>query len=324
MAGNAGRSGSRYLVPAAIVIVLLVVAVGAGLYLKAGETTSSSSASSGTSNGMVRVVAGENFWGSLVSQLGGTHVSVLSVVSDPNADPHQYASNSANAQAVANAGLVIVNGAGYDDWALRLISAGTSPNQKVLNVADLLGKKQGDNPHLWYDPVYVNETVHAMYTDLVSIDSSDAAYFHQQYASLNASLYQTYMSREVAIKQQFGGTPVASTESMFEYMAKATGLNLVSPPSFMESVAEGNDPSAQDVATFQQQLEQKGTVKVLVFNAQTVTPLTDGIKALAAQKGIPTVAITETVQPPGVTFQDWMSAELVSLQNALAAQAVGP
>jgi zinc/manganese transport system substrate-binding protein len=320
MAGNAGKSGRGYLFPVAIVIVLLV-AVGAGVYLTTGATSSSSSTSA--SSDIVQVVAGENFWGSLASQLGGAHVSVLSIVSDPNADPHQYESNSANARAIANAGLVIVNGAGYDDWALRLISASNTQSQKVLNVADLLGKKLGDNPHFWYSPAYVNETVHAMYTDLVSIDPGDSGYFHQQYAGLNASLYQTYMSKEVKIKQQFGGTPVASTESIFEYMANATGLNLVSPPAFMEAVAEGNEPSAQDVATFQQQLEQNGAVKVLVFNAQTVSPLTDSIKALAAQKGIHAVAMTETIQPPDVTFQNWMSAELVSLQNALNAQATG-
>src|ERR1700758_2438708 len=46
-----------------------------------------------------QVVAGENFWGSLMSQLGGTHVQVLSIVTDPNADPHEYESNSVDAQA---------------------------------------------------------------------------------------------------------------------------------------------------------------------------------------------------------------------------------
>jgi zinc/manganese transport system substrate-binding protein len=270
---------------------------------------------------MVQVVAAENFWGSLVSQLGGTRVQVLSIVSDPNADPHEYESNSADAQAIANAALVIVNGAGYDDWALKLISASNNPHQTVLNVADLLGKKQGDNPHFWYSPSYVNATVKAMYSALVSMDPTSSAYYTQQYASLKSALGQ-YNSRIDEIRQQFAGVKVASTESIFVYLANATGLDLVSPPAFMEAVSEGNDPPAQSVVQFQQ-LIQNGTVSLLVFNAQTVTPLTDNIKALAAAKGIPIVAVTETIQPPDVSFQDWMNAELISLQNALNSQALG-
>jgi zinc/manganese transport system substrate-binding protein len=216
---------------------------------------------------------------------------------------------------------VIVNGAGYDDWVLKLISASNDPHQVVLNVADLLGKKQGDNPHFWYSPYYVNTTVRATYSDLVSIDPADTAYYTHQYTSLNVSLGQ-YNARINEIRNKFAGTKVASTESIFVYMADATGLDLVSPPDFMEAVAEGNDPPAQSVVEFQQ-LIQNGSVSVLVFNAQTVTPLTDNIKALAATKGIPIVAVTETIQPPDVTFQDWMNAELISLQNALNAKALG-
>ena len=216
---------------------------------------------------------------------------------------------------------MIVNGAGYDDWALKLIAASNTPNQKLLNVADLLGKKEGDNPHFWYSPYYVNDTVKAMYSDLVSIDVADTAYFTQQYATLNSSLGQ-YNARISEIRSKFAGTKVASTESIFVYLANATGLDVVSPPAFMDAVAEGNDPPAQSVVQFQQ-LIQNGTVSVLVYNAQTVTPLTQNIKAMAAAKGIPIVAVTETIQPPDVSFQDWMNAELIALQNGLNAQALG-
>ena len=64
-------------------------------------------------------------------------------------------------------------------------------------------------------------------------------------------------------------------------------------------------------------------MRVLVYNQQTITPLTQQIKSLAAQNQIPTVGVTETVQPPDVSFQDWMNAQLIALQNALNAQALG-
>ncbi|MGI0072840.1 MAG: metal ABC transporter solute-binding protein, Zn/Mn family [Nitrosotalea sp.] len=323
------KSGQKIAIGGGIaaVIIISIVIASANVFVHNNNTNpaaqSSTISSSNPGSTKVQIVATENFWGSLISQLGGTHVQVLSIVSDPNADPHEYESNTADAQAITTANFVIVNGAGYDDWALKLIGASNSPNQKVLNVAELLGKKAGDNPHFWYDPVYVNQTVAQMYSDLVSVDPANTAYYNHQYADLNASLGQ-YNVRIDEIKQKFAGTRVAATESIFEYLANATGLDLVSPPAFMESVAEGNDPPAQSVVQFQQQLQgQGGNVTVLVYNEQTVTPLTQSIKTLAAQRGIPIVGVTETIQPPDVSFQDWMNAELLQLQNALNANALG-
>src|SRR5438445_926138 len=316
-------ASSRYLFPAAGVIVLIVVGLAAGLYLTSGSGSNTNSTSSGRPSRMVQVVAGENFWGSLVSQLGGTRVQVLSIVTDPNADPHQYESNSANAQAIAIANLVIVNGAGYDDWLLRLLSANNNHGQTVLNVQKLIGQPVTANPHFWYSPYYVYDTVKAMYNALVSIDSSNAAYYRQQYVTLNTSL-AVYNARIHKIAQQFSGAPVAATEDIFVYLANATRLNLVSPPAFMQAVAEGNDPPAQSITQFQQLLQGGNrSVRVLVYNQQTVTPLTEQIKSMAAQNHIPTVCVTETVPSPDVPFQNWMNGQLIALQNALNAQALG-
>jgi zinc/manganese transport system substrate-binding protein len=300
---------TSYVIIATVLAALIVSGAFAGIYLL-NPTTSNTTSSSG----VIHVVAAENFWGSLITQLGGTRVSVTSIVSDPNADPHEYESNTANAMAIANAQLVIINGAGYDTWAQQLIASSNTPNQVVLNVQELVNQTVDANPHFWYSPTYVNETVKAMYQDLVSIDPSHTSYYTQQYNALNASLAE-YNARINEIKQQFGGVKVASTEN-------ATGLDLVSPPAFMGAVAEGNDPPAQSIVQFDQ-LITNGSVKALVYNEQTVTPLTQSIKALAAQHNIPIVPVTETIQPPDVSFQVWMNAQLIVLQNALNQEALG-
>lgn len=322
------KQRSNYLVPAIVVVVLLVLGAVAGVYLSTrSPTNSSSSTGSSTtseSSTVIQVVAGENFWGSLVSQLGGAHVNVTSIISDPNIDPHEYESNPTNAIALTNAQFIIVNGAGYDTWALDIIAAENTPNQVVLNVQELINQSVDANPHFWYSPYYVNDTVAAMYKDLVKIDPADTSYFRQQYVTLNASLWQSYMSQEVYIKEHYSGVPVASTESIFVYMANATGLDVVSPAAFMNAVAEGNDPPAQSVAQFETLLQGgNSSVRVLVYNEQTVTPLTQNIKAEAAQYQIPTIGVTETIQPPNATFQAWMQGELYGLTNALNAQALG-
>jgi zinc/manganese transport system substrate-binding protein len=271
--------------------------------------------------GRLQIVAAENFWGSLASQLAGSHAQVLSIVTDPNADPHEYSSSVATARAFAGADYVVENGAGYDSWSDKLLSAGDNPNRKVLNVADLLGEKAGGNPHFWYSPDYVNRVAAQMEQDLISIDPTNADDYRRQFKTVQASLTE-YQSRVQAIRRQFKGTKVAATEDIFSYLGDAAGLDLISPPTFMQAIAEGIDPPVQSVIEFQNQLKNKEPA-VLVYNEQTVTPMTQGMKKLAAQESIPIVGITETVQPPDASFAKWMDGEVAALQNALTAKPTG-
>jgi zinc/manganese transport system substrate-binding protein len=270
--------------------------------------------------GSIKVVAGQNFWGSIATQLGGSKASVQSVVTDPNADPHEYESNTNDARAIADANFVILNGAGYDNWANKLLAANPSSHRTVLIAADLLGKKAGDNPHFWYNPDYVIRMADQITADYKSIDSADAAYFDQQRVAFTTAL-KPYTQRLAEIKAKFGGVRVGSTESIFVYMATYLGLNLISPPEFMDAVAEGNDPPASAVVAFQNQIRSK-QVKVLVYNVQTATAVTTNIKHLAALADIPVVGVSETLQPESATFQDWQLSQLLTLQNALNASAL--
>lgn len=309
-----------------VIIAVLIVAYTAYQSYNAGKSgannlpTVNGTFQSGSHTRVLQVIAAENFWGSLMGQLCGIHCNVTSIVTDPNADPHEYEASAADAREISNANIVIVNGVGYDDWALKLISASNNANRTILNVGALLELQNGTNPHLWYNPKYVNETVKQMYVDLVLADPQDSGYYAQQYAALNASLAQVD-GRMSIIKQQFAGTKVASTESIFVYLANATGLDLISPQAFMNAVSEGVDPPSQSVVQFENQLAS-GNVSVLVYNAQTVTPLTDQMKQIATQDNIPLVGVTETIQPPDVSYQVWMNSELLNLQNALNANAL--
>jgi zinc/manganese transport system substrate-binding protein len=261
------------------------------------------------------VVAGENFWGSIAAQLGGIHANVISIVTDPNADPHEFETNTADALDFAHANYVILNGAGYDTWGQKLLNANPSNGRKVLNVADLLGKIEGDNPHFWYNPGYVEQVIQQITTDYQSIDPTDAAYFSRQQTALENALIP-YQQLITSIKQTYGGTQIGGTESIVVYLANASGLDLISPPDFMNAVSEGNDPPTQTVAEFEQQISQK-QIAVLIYNNQTATAVTTNLKQSVTAQGIPVVGISETMEPPDTTFQDWQYTELATLQEAL-------
>ena len=271
---------------------------------------------SGTSLSAISVIAGENFWGSIALQLGGARVNVQSVVTDPNADPHEYESSANDARAFAEARLVILNGAGYDDWGRKLLDANPSSDRHVLTVAGLLGKKVGDDPHFWYSPAYVVRFADAVTAQYKSIDSADGGYFDQRRAEFMTAL-QPYTDEIAKIKLKYAGTPVGATESIFVYLAAALGLDLKTPAEFMNAVAEGNDPPASAVVEFQDQVSAN-QIKILVYNLQTTTAVTTTVRALAASHHIPSVGVSETLQPENQTFQEWQLKQLVGLEVALS------
>jgi zinc/manganese transport system substrate-binding protein len=153
-----------------------------------------------------------------------------------------------------------------------------------------------------------------------SIDSADSAYFDQQRAAFATAL-KPYNQRLAEIKAKFNGVPVGATESIFVYMAAYLSLNLISPPEFMNAVAEGNDPPAAAVINFQNQITSH-QVRVLVYNVQTATAVTTNIKHLAAVAGIPLVGVSETLQPESANFQDWQLSQLLLLEIALHSSAL--
>jgi zinc/manganese transport system substrate-binding protein len=299
----------------------LLICGGLAILTTAGGCASQAGNDLAAHGGRLVVVAAEDMWGSMASELGGTRVTVTSVVSDPNADPHEYETSPADARLMASANYVIVNGAGYDSWADHLIAAQPESARKVLNVADLVGKHEGDNPHFWYDPAYVARVIARITADYSSLLPAQASYFAAQ-ARAFEQLLAPYRERLAYIQQHFAGTPVAATESIFQYMAEYVRLDLVTPTAFMNAVAEGNDPPAPSLVTFTRQIQARA-FRVLVYNLQTVTPLTTGLKQQAAQQNIPVVGISETIQPPIATFEEWMDGQLDSLINGLNATALG-
>jgi zinc/manganese transport system substrate-binding protein len=301
-----GRPAPRWRVTGVIAVAALAVAASGCASTVAGGPAGSR---------VIDVVAAENFWGSIAAQLGGSHVRVLSIMSDPNADPHDYESSAADARSVAEAKYLILNGAGYDDWMTRLMSASPNPVRRVFSIGDFLGLRVGANPHLWYSPDDVLKAENHIEADLKALDPADAAYFTRQRAATNAA-FAPYWARLAALRKADGGQPVAATEDIVAYLAAYLHLKLISPPGFMAAVAEGNDPPAASVAEFQRLLSGR-KVKVLVYNEQTVTALTTSIKELAARHGIPVIGVTETVQPPDASFEEWMEGELISLRSAL-------
>ena len=297
---------------------LIVLLVAAALLAPIAGCDMPSSAVDST----FRVVAAENFWGSIARQLGGTKVTVTSIISNPATDPHDYEPTPNDARAVATATYVIENGIGYDPWAAKLVAANPDKHRRTLDVGDLLGLKQGDNPHQWYSPSSVQKVIDRITADYTAIDPADAAYFDQQRTAFTTQALATYNSLIGQIKKDYTGVPVGASESIVAPLAQGLGLNLITPPAFLNAISEGSDPSAQDKATCDQQIKEH-QIAVYIYNGQNATPDVQAQVREAKNAGIPAVTITETLAPASATFQDWQSAQLRALAGALAQARAG-
>jgi zinc/manganese transport system substrate-binding protein len=270
---------------------------------------------------VINVVAAENFWGSLAEQLGGSHVKVTSIIDNPDADPHDYEPTAADGRAIAAAQLAIINGVGYDAWATKLADANPSQARTTLTVADLVGVKDGDNPHRWYNPDNVRQVIDKITADYKKIDPASAALFDSQHDTVINTNLKSYFDLLGQIKTNYAGTPVGASESIFAMLAPATGLKLLTPGSFLTAISEGTDPTAADKATIDAQIKNK-QIKVYVYNSQNATPDVQSQVNAAKAGGIPVTTITETLVPAGASFQDWQVAQLTALKQALG-QATG-
>lgn len=297
----------------------LVLALLALVLLSAcGGSSPASGGTAGNRNAsarVVNVVAAENFYGDIVKQIGGSRVDVLSILSDPNVEPHQYESNVENAKAVSKADLVVENGGGYDAWMDKLLSASPNSNRVVLKGFDLATTKLPDNEHVWYSIENAQVIATAITDTLKKLDSADAATFDTNLNRFKQSLQQ--VTQKIGeIKGKYNGTPVGLTETIFLYQTGPLGLTVLTPGAFQKSVAEGNDPPASDVVMTDNQVKQK-KIRVLIYNEQTVTPMTTRLQNDARATNIPIIPVTETM-PKGKTYQQWMLDQLNVLEQGLA------
>lgn len=298
--------------------LLSPIAVAAVLALGLAACSSSPSASGGSSSAasVINVVAGENFWGDLITQIGGAHVKVTSIISDPNTDPHEYESDAKDAASLARADLVLENGLGYDDFMAKLLSASPRSGRVVLSVQKILDITDSDaNPHVWYDTERLPEVAAAVGDQLSKLDPADSTTFTANVQTFNASL-KPILDVIATIKAKYSGTKIAYTERVPGYLVDAAGLTLGVPTSFTQAVEDGSDPTPADAAAFDAAITHK-TVKVLLYNGQVTDDQTTKIKRLATDSGVPVVGVTETLPSTDASFQAWQLRQAKEILTAL-------
>ncbi|MER9003753.1 MULTISPECIES: zinc ABC transporter substrate-binding protein [unclassified Mesorhizobium] len=262
------------------------------------------------------IVAAENFYGDLARQIGGSNVTVTSILANPDDDPHLFETSPSTARTIADAKIVIYNGADYDPWMDKLLSASTAKDRTTIVAADLIGKKSGDNPHLWYGPATLPAIAKALSADLAKRDPANAVHYEANLKAFQTSLEA--IDKEIAgVKNTYAGTEVTATEPVFGYMAEALGLKMLNY-DFQVALMNDAEPSATQVAAFENSLKD-GSAKILFYNSQVTDEATTRLLDIAKQNKVTVIGVTET-EPAGQTIQTWFGGQIDAVQKALAAR----
>jgi zinc/manganese transport system substrate-binding protein len=261
----------------------------------------------------IGLVAAENFYGDVARQVGGDRVAVISILNNRDQDPHLFETTPGVVRRIADARIVIFNGANYDPWMQRLLDAAPRPGRTVIEVASIVGKKADDNPHLWYDPPTMPAVAKALAAALSQLDPEHKADYEGRLEAFLRSLHP--LEQKIAeIRDRYGGAAVTATEPVFGYMADALALTIRNE-RFQMAVMNNTEPAARDVAAFENDLKKR-KVKVLLYNKQVIGNLTNRLIDVARSANVAVVGITET-EPADTSFSDWMLSELDELEKAL-------
>lgn len=261
------------------------------------------------------VVVSVDQWGDIVGELAGDCGAVTTIITGSSADPHDYEPTTGDTAVFTGAKLVVVNGLDYDPWATKAVDA-MSTKPAVVNGGDVVGLREGDNPHIWYGPTYVEQVAVAVTKELSTLNPGAATYFAERATAWNRAM-QPYHDAIAKVKGVSAGKAYGATESVFDYMAIAVGLENRTPEGYQKAAANGSDPAPGDVNAFQQDLKAR-KMNVLIFNTQTEGAVPEQLRDTATDAGVPVVNVTESV-PPGVTsFEQWQGAQLDALYRALA------
>ncbi len=261
----------------------------------------------------IHVVAAENFYGDVAGRLGQPYVEVTSIISNPNQDPHLFSVSPRVAVSLNQANIIIENGLGYDAWMERLYSANHT-KAVLLNVGNILGKKTGDNPHIWYDPTTMVIFSKALVQQFIQQDPEHKIDYEK---NLKAFLEKAtvYQKRVKTLGKKISGTKVTATEPVANYLLQALNLDVLNT-KFQQDVMNETDLTPHEIIAFEESLQAKNGARLFIYNVQVSSPITERLKNMAEKNHIGVVGVSETM-PATLNYYEWMNQTLTSIEKEL-------
>lgn len=279
-----------------------------------GSSSSPSGDASSSDGSKVSVVASISQWGSVAAKIGGDDVSVTSVVtSSSGTTSHEYEPTTQDVANLTGADIAIVNGAGYDSWAVNALADDTDTT--VINVADLMNVQDGANPHLWFSVDAIDKTASAVLDALKASDSAHSSDYDTNYAAWTKAYDSLKESLDI-VKQETNGRTYVATESVAQYLLDDLGMTDKTPEGFKNATANESEPSAQDIDEMTQIVQNK-QVDVLVVNDSETSDIATNLDSAGQNSKISIFHVTESMPSEVSNVLDWINMLAASLMMTI-------
>lgn len=294
-------------------IARIAIAALASVGMLASVAACGSGQSTSEKNGTIEVAASVNQWGTVAKALGGDNVNVTSIINSTNVDAHDYEPTTSDIAKLQKAQVVIVNGAGYDAWAVK---AAQTANATIVNAAEVGRVNDGENPHVWFSADVrkaVAQAITEAYEQADAAKKNDFDKMNDQWAAEENNVE----SKIAEVKQKTDGLAYAATESVASYLAEDMGLADATPSGYARATANESEPTPTDIKQFTDALKA-GEIKLLVVNTQEESELTGKITDAAKSVEVPMVELTEQMPEQYDSLTAWMEGLVDAFSQAIA------
>ena len=294
-------------------IARIAIAALASVGMLASVAACGSGQSTSEKNGTIEVAASVNQWGTVAKALGGDNVNVTSIINSTNVDAHDYEPTTSDIAKLQKAQVIIVNGAGYDTWAVK---ATQTANATIVNAAAVGGVNDGENPHVWFSADVrkaVAQAITEAYEQADAAKKNDFDKMNDQWTAEENNVE----SKIAEVKQKTDGLAYAATESVASYLAEDMGLADATPSGYARATANESEPTPTDIKQFTDALKAD-EIKLLVVNTQEESELTDKITDAAKSVEVPMVELTEQMPEQYDSLTAWMEGLVDAFSQAIA------
>ena len=241
------------------------------------------------------VIATTSVFADLAQLALGNNVTIETIV-PAGVDVHTFEPSPADAQKLAGADLIVMNGLGLDEWALSLLEAAGKSEEDVLELAEgidesnawvyLEGEEHseeegeehghgGADPHIWLDPkgaaIYVERIAARVAaalperaTEIESVRDAGLAAI----AALDEELRVGFAAIDASARK------IVTFHDGFGYFARAYEIEIVG----VAVEAPGQEPSAKEIAALIDAIKAAGVTSVF-SEAQFPSKVLDQVAA---------------------------------------------
>jgi len=274
----------------------------------------------------LKVLAAETFLADIGQNVAGDRLQIEALL-PLDADPHSFEPTPNDVRRVADCTVLIVNGAGFEEFLNRIL-ANAGGNRQVIDASagltsrkptanEILDADRPGDPHFWLDPSNVVKYVENIRDALAQVDPAGATTYKSNADAYIANLKQL----DQAIAEQVKTVPaerrkIVTNHESFGYFADRYGFQIIG--TIVPSVSTGAAPSAQQIARLIDQIRQSGT-RVIFLEAGANPQLA---KQIAQETGVRIVTNLYThslTAPNGVapTYIEMMKHNVKTIVDAL-------